>query len=463
MIRVFRVAVPTSVAVLLLSELALLAFCYALTAYVLLVVDPTVYLLYDGGLGRILIVVVAIMMGLHFLDLYSDIQAPSRIGLMLEIGQAVGFAFLVEALLSYVNPGWILPRRIMMWGSGLSLVTLPAWRILYEALFTRAFVTERVLFVGTNPVVEQIAHEIEAERKLGLVNLGYVEDRFEPGSILSGAKVLGPISDLREIAQSLHPDRIVVGMTERRDRLPMQVLLDLRFAGTPIEEAAATYEWVCGRICTKELRPAQLVFSGELGPKRGSLALQSLYAPALAVVGLIVAAPVMLLAAVAVRLTSRGPILYRQVRVGLGGKTFTLLKFRSMRDRAEAATGAVWASENDPRVTGVGRWLRSLRIDELPQLWNVVRGEMSIVGPRPERPEFVKVLNERIPYYRQRHCVKPGITGWAQVNYRYGDSVEDTIAKLEYDLYYIKRISLALDLYIMFHTMKTMLRLRGAQ
>jgi len=253
----------------------------------------------------------------------------------------------------------------------------------------------------------------------------------------------------------------VVGMTERRARLPMQELLDLRFAGVPIEEAAATYEWVCGRICTKELRPAQLVFSAELGPNRRSVALQSFYTPALALVGLIVAAPLMLVAAAAVKLFSRGPLLYRQTRVGRDGKPFTLYKFRSMREGAEAGTGAVWASENDPRVTVVGRWLRRLRIDELPQLWNVVRGEMSIVGPRPERPEFVKVLSERIPYYRQRHCVKPGITGWAQINHGYGDSVEDTIAKLEYDLYYIKRISLSLDLYIMFHTLKTVLRLRG--
>lgn len=463
MIRVFRVAVPTSVAVLLLSELALLTLCYTAAAYLSFGVDPSVYLLYEGGLGRLLVVVVAIMMGLHFLDLYADIIMTSRVGLVLEIGAAIGVAWIVEAVLAYLNQDWMLSRRVLLWGSVLALVSLTAWRILYEALFTRAFVTERVLFVGTNPVVDQVAQEIERRRELGLINLGYVEDRFEPGTVFSGAKVHGPFRDLTEIARRLRPDRIVVGMTERRARLPMLELLDLRFAGTLIEDAAATYETICGRVCTKELRPAQLVFSGELGPKRSSVMLQSLYAPALALVGLIVVSPVMLLAALAVRVSSRGPIFYRQTRVGLRGKPFTVFKFRSMKDRAEASTGAVWATENDPRITRVGRWLRLLRIDELPQLWNVVRGEMSIVGPRPERPEFVKVLCERIPYYRQRHCVKPGITGWAQINYGYGDSVEDTIAKLEYDLYYIKRISLSLDLYIMFHTAKTMLKLRGAQ
>jgi lipopolysaccharide/colanic/teichoic acid biosynthesis glycosyltransferase len=171
----------------------------------------------------------------------------------------------------------------------------------------------------------------------------------------------------------------------------------------------------------------------------------------------------MLATALAVRLSSSGPILYRQVRVGLDNVPFTVYKFRSMRADAEAGTGAVWARKNDPRVTPVGRVIRKIRFDELPQLFNVLKGEMSIVGPRPERPEFVRTLSEQIPYYRQRHAVRPGITGWAQINYKYGDTLEDTIAKLEYDLYYIKNMSWSLDTFIMFHTAKAMLLSRGAQ
>jgi lipopolysaccharide/colanic/teichoic acid biosynthesis glycosyltransferase len=171
----------------------------------------------------------------------------------------------------------------------------------------------------------------------------------------------------------------------------------------------------------------------------------------------------MAIVALIVKFTSTGPILHRQRRVGLHDHEFTIYKFRSMYADAEARTGAVWASKNDPRITPVGRWLRLLRIDELPQLFNVLKGEMSIVGPRPERPEFVKTLSEQIPYYRQRHCVRPGITGWAQINHKYGDTIEDTITKLEYDLYYIKNLSPSLDLYIIFHTAKTMLLLRGSQ
>jgi exopolysaccharide biosynthesis polyprenyl glycosylphosphotransferase len=271
------------------------------------------------------------------------------------------------------------------------------------------------------------------------------------------------MASLRAIIQATSPDRIVVGMTERRMRMPVGELLDLRFAGHVIEEAASTYEKVCGRVCLKELRPSQLIYSGELGPRRTSMFYQTVINLVVAAIGIVAAMPIMLLTALAVWLTSAGPVLYRQVRVGMDGLLFTLYKFRSMRADAEAATGAVWASKDDPRVTPVGRIIRKLRIDEIPQLFNVLKGEMSMVGPRPERPEFVQALSEKIPYYRQRHCVRPGITGWAQVNYKYGDTLEDTVQKLEYDLYYIKNMSPSLDCYIIFLTIKAILLSRGSQ
>jgi exopolysaccharide biosynthesis polyprenyl glycosylphosphotransferase len=252
-------------------------------------------------------------------------------------------------------------------------------------------------------------------------------------------------------------------MLERRNRVPVMELLDLRFNGNVVEEAATAYERVSGRVPVHELRPSQLIYSGEMVGNRLTMLYQYTVNHAIAAIGLIVMSPIMLLTALAVWFSSPGPALYRQVRVGLGGKPFTLYKFRSMRVDAEAGTGAVWASRDDPRVTRVGRIIRKLRIDELPQLFNVLKGEMCVVGPRPERPEFVKTLSEQIPFYRQRHSVRPGITGWAQINYKYGDSLEDTIVKLEYDLYYIKHISFSLDIYIIFHTLKAMLLSRGAQ
>lgn len=282
-------------------------------------------------------------------------------------------------------------------------------------------------------------------------------------SEVCGVPALGAIEDLDAILAAHRPDRIVVGMSERRRRLPVEQLLHLRFSGIHIEDATATFERIFHRVSTRDLRPSQLIFSTELGPRPQSVALQAIYSWVLGAAGLLIALPVMAVVAVLVKLTSPGPVLFRQRRVGLNGAVFTVFKFRSMFNNAEARTGAVWATRDDPRITPLGKWLRRLRLDELPQLFNVVRGEMSIVGPRPERPEFVEILQEKIPYYAQRNCVKPGITGWAQINYKYGDTVEDSLMKFEFDLYYIKNLAVSLDLYIIFNTVKTMLLGRGAQ
>ncbi len=261
----------------------------------------------------------------------------------------------------------------------------------------------------------------------------------------------------------MKPALIAVGLTERRGQMPVFDLLELRLSGARIQEVGALYELVLGRVSLRTLRPSMLVFSSEIGPERFNVALQKIYSFLIAAVGLVILFPIFLLVALAVRITSAGPILYRQNRVGFQGHVFQVLKFRSMYRDAEARTGAVWATPDDPRITPVGRWLRRLRLDELPQLLNVLRGEMAIVGPRPERPEFVKTLTELIPFYGQRHSVKPGITGWAQINHKYGDSIEDTITKLEFDLYYLKNLTFSMDLYIMFHTAKVMLLSKGSQ
>jgi exopolysaccharide biosynthesis polyprenyl glycosylphosphotransferase len=455
--------VPTSLFLLVVCEALLLTAAYVIASFLTLEVDPTVFLLYDGGLARSLLVVASVMLGLHFLDLYSGRWAASRTALALELGQAFGIAFLIQAFLAYLNRNWMLPRTVMLYGSAMGLGMTLGWRLLYDAVLMQAIGAHRILFVGTNLLVEEIASYLRRHPELGMEAVGYLDDDRPVGSELHGAKILGPLSALRAVAEQTRPDRIVVGLRERRQKLPVQDLLDLRFSGILVEEVATTYETVRGRVATQELRPAQLIFSGELGPRPAYVRLQRIYSILIAAAGLVLTLPLMLLIALAVKISSRGPVLYRQTRVGQYGRPFTLYKFRSMYADAEARTGVVWASKDDPRVTPVGRWLRRLRLDELPQFFNVLKGDMAIVGPRPERPEFVKVLSEKIPYYRQRHFVKPGITGWAQINYKYGDTIEDTIVKLEYDLYYIKHMSPALDAFIIFQTLKTMLRLRGAQ
>ncbi len=458
MIRIFKVFVPASVIALLVSEVVLLYCCYIVATYYLVDIDAGVFLFYDTGLTRVSLVVAILVIGLYLSDLYTTLRVSSKILLLQQFCLAVGVAFLFESLLSYGFPSLVLPKWIMIAGSTIALVLVPAWRVLYSRVVARSIGAERLLFLGCSSVVEEIIAHVGQHPELGLSVAGVLgEDGAEPPAC-DHALILGTVKDLPATEQQIKPDRIVVGLSD----FPVRELLDARFHGIAVEEAASTYEAAFSRVCTRELRPSQLIFTHEFGPRRSRVALQSIYSFVFALIAAVVTLPLMLIVAVLVRLTSAGPVLYRQQRVGLHDVTFTLLKFRSMYKDAELATGAVWADKDDPRVTPVGRWLRRLRLDELPQLFNVLRGEMAIVGPRPERPEFVKILMEKIPYFHHRHCVRPGITGWAQINHKYGNTIEDSITKLEYDLYYIKNLDPAFDAFIIFHTLKVMLLSRGA-
>jgi exopolysaccharide biosynthesis polyprenyl glycosylphosphotransferase len=463
-IRLFKVSIPSSVVALLVSEAILIFSSYVLAAYWTLDAAADVFLLDEGGLWSVALVVAVIMAGLYFHDLYENYRIRSRILLFQQFSLVLGVAFLMQALLNYGR--WnvlLMPKSTMMYGSLITAVLVPTWRIVYNKVVMRALGSQRLLFLGCSQVVEQVIGQIRERPELGLAVVGYLDNDPEAPSNISGAPHLGCISDLDTVVAEKRPDSIVVGMTERRQNLPFERLLDLRLFGTRIEEASSTYEAIFHRVWTRGLHPSQLIFSIELGPRPASLALQSAYSLLISIVAVTVTLPIMAVVAVLVKLTSPGPIVLRQKRVGFNGVPFTLFKFRSMYQNAEAKTGAIWAAKDDPRITPLGRWLRRLRLDELPQLLNVLRGEMSVVGPRPERPEFVAALQARMPYFRQRHCVKPGITGWAQINHKYGDNMEDALIKLEFDLYYIKHFSVALDTYILFHTAKTMLLGRGAQ
>ena len=463
MIRQFRHLIPSNVLTLLITEVVVILGCFIAASFLVLDVDPVVYLLYDGGLGRILIVLGTILLALYFHDLYSEIRVRQRILLVQQALQAIGIAFLAQALVSYLNPALILPRWLMMLGSAFSLVALVSWRIFYSAVVLRALGEARVVLLGDSGLVAEISHRLHEHPELGLRVVGYIAEQPLQDLLADGLELLGRPAELRDIVERTRADRIIVGMRERRGRMPMLELLGLRFAGVRIEEAATAFEDIFKRVALEELRPGHLIYSGELGPRPGNVVLQSAYSSLIALLCVIVCAPLMLVVAVIIKISSRGPVLFRQTRVGWQGALFSLYKFRSMYVDAETGTGAVWAAKDDPRVTPVGRWLRRLRLDELPQFFNVLRGEMSIVGPRPERPEFVETLIQRIPFYRQRLCVKPGITGWAQINYKYAETLEDTSVKLEYDLYYLKNLSLALDAYIILQTVKTAILGRGAQ
>lgn len=462
MVRLLQAFLPTGVFALLVSELVLCSGCFVLAAFVIYRPFWDAYLWDDSGWVQMVPAVLTVVLTFYYQDMYMNLRIRSRTLLLQQLSLAIGVAFLVQSLLNYGRVELMMPRQIMLAGSVLSVLVLGGYRLVYASHVMEMLGRQRLLLVGRSPVLEQVAQRVKERMELGMRVVGFVDEDDQPAEF-GGATWLGKLGDLKRVIEQTKPDRVVVGMADRRGQLPMMDLLDLRFQGVSIETAATAYETVFTRLSIRELQPAELVFSADLRPNSAVMMVQQAYSWVLALVALALAWPVMLLVALAVKLSSQGPVFYRQTRVGLNGAPFTLFKFRSMGVDAEKGTGAVWASKNDPRVTPLGKWLRKLRLDELPQLFNVLKREMTMVGPRPERPEFVKMLSERIPYYRQRHYVKPGITGWAQINHKYGDTIEDTETKLEYDLYYIKRKSIVFDFYVMFQTVKVMLLSRGAQ
>jgi sugar transferase (PEP-CTERM system associated) len=462
MIRLFSVFFPSRQVALILLESVLIFTTFAAVGVSLFDVDPLISLLYEGGLLRTAFVTLTILLGIYFNDLYEDLQVVSTIELLQKFCLSIGLAFLAQALVGYGRLNVSLPRWQMVYGSAILLVVLPSLRVAYARALLQGTGGQRTLFLGTGALLREVASGIRLRPQFGVDPAGYMDDAECDPACPDLGPYLGPISRMREVAAERRIELIITGLAERRGRLPVQDLLELRLAGTMVEEAGTMSERIFGRISVSSLRPSDLIYSSSLGPGRMSLMLRDLYSWVIAVVALIIAAPVMLAVAILVKVTSPGPAIYRQCRVGVRGSEFFLYKFRSMVATAEKA-GAQWAAKNDPRVTPLGKWLRRLRLDELPQLFNVVRGDMAIVGPRPERPEFVKTLAEAIPFYHQRHCVKPGITGWAQINHNYSDSVEDTVTKIEFDLYYIKHVSPSLDAYIMFQTAKVMLLQRGSR
>jgi sugar transferase (PEP-CTERM system associated) len=352
-----------------------------------------------------------------------------------------------------LSPGAVVPVVVVVAG----------WRIVSEWLTRFVNPAERWLLVGATTGSVDLARElIDRREELGVDIVGFVDaDSACLGARIGPLSVIGTIDEIPSIVRERSIDRVVVSLADARGRMPMEALLEMKLGGVSFDHLASAYERYTGKIAIENLRPSWFIFSrGFHKSVRSTIAKRTLDL-VIATAGLLTALPIMALVAVLVPLTSRGPVFYTQRRVGESGRLFTIRKFRTMKDQAEAGTGAVWAQANDRRITGLGRWLRKTRLDELPQLWNVLAGDMSLVGPRPERPEFVGELSQTISFYGQRHVVKPGLTGWAQVQYRYGSTVEDALQKLQYDLYYIKHRSIALDLLVMVKTINIVLMRRG--
>ncbi len=340
---------------------------------------------------------------------------------------------------------------------------LLVWRLAWDRVRSHDRLRPRVLVLGVSRAADTLA-ELQATGSQPFTILGFLDD--DPAAferLPAGSSLLGKSKDLLNLVEELEPDVVLVALPDMRGALPTADLLECRLRGIRVEDWPTFYEKQTGKVSVTDLRPSWLIFSDGFVKGQLSRTAKRALDLVLAAAGLVLASPVMALVALAIKLDSPGPVLFRQERVGQNGRIFVLNKFRSMRADAELESGPVWAVPGDPRVTRVGRFLRRTRLDELPQLFNVLVGHMSFVGPRPERPDFVRLLQRQIPFYTGRLAVRPGITGWAQVRYRYAGSVADQREKLQYDLYYIKNLSPFLDLLILLHTVQVVLFARGAR
>jgi sugar transferase (PEP-CTERM system associated) len=417
-----------------------------------------------ANLWKIALVTLICQLCLYYNDFYDLTLVHSSRELVVRLLQAAGTASIILAALYFVAPDLMIGNGTFVSALFVFLFAILAWRLAFNSVTgSLKLDEERVLFVGTGETARKVARQILDQHEFAYRVVGFIDDDASRiGERIVNPAIVGTPADIDRLIAEHHVDRIVVGLSDRRGKLPVQELLRAKMAGIRVEDATTTYERVTGKILIDDLRPSWLIFSDGFRVSRVTRMMKRTIDLALSLLLAIATLPLMLLTALLVMLEDGRPILYRQERVGENGRTFVLSKFRSMRKDAEKGGKPIWAKDGDDRITRVGRFIRKTRLDELPQLWNVVRGDMSFVGPRPERPFFVAQLSEQIPFYQQRHAVKPGLTGWAQVKYRYGSSLEDAMEKLRYDLYYIKHLSVFFDLTIVFDTVKVVLFRKGA-
>jgi len=422
-------------------------------------------LAYENLVAKAIVNTLVMQLCLYYTDLYEDWPLQRPLETALRFGQAFLAGLVALLIVYYIFPPLTVGRGILAFYLALGFFAVVSLRALYRWFGEEETLAENVIILGTGSTAQKVAREILKRRPWSVRVLGFLaEDPTEVGRRIVNPTVIGTVDELLLLASRLRAGLIVVALDDRRGKLPVNDLLRCRIEGVRVEEGAAVLERLTGQIPIKNLRPSWLVFSQGFDESRLLRRLKFAGEFAVAAVMLTLASPVILLVAIAIRLSSPGPVIYRQERVGERGRPFQVLKFRTMRADAEATTGPVWASaEDDPRITRLGRFLRKTRLDELPQLVNVVRGEMSFVGPRPERPHFVSALRQVIPFYDERHSVRPGISGWAQIRCGYGSSIEDAEVKLQFDLYYIKHMSFIFDISIIFDTMKVMVVGRGAR
>ncbi|QZD87974.1 TIGR03013 family XrtA/PEP-CTERM system glycosyltransferase [Qipengyuania psychrotolerans] len=462
MIRLFKHYIPFEVMLLCLVDLLLLALAAEIGwqfRIFQLGIDPGAFLSRLPGIAGFAVIV---WLAIIAVGTYTPLALRSLRYALARMFVALGLGIFAISFVNLVFPGTALWRSILLYAMGIGLVLLVANRLVFSRIIgTQAF-RRRILVLGAGPraqrLVDMSNHPDSGFKVVACVAMGSGSDERVDNAIERAS-----ITDFGRFVAGHGAHELVLAMQERRNTLPLKDLLRVKTTGVDVSDLSGFLERETGRLDLDTLNPSWLIFSdGFTAGQRLSSIAKRIFDIVASLLLLVIALPLIIIFAVLVKLESRGPAFYRQVRVGLFGEPFQIPKLRSMRQDAEA-DGAKWAEKDDPRITRVGRFIRTVRIDELPQLWSVLKGEMSFVGPRPERPQFVAELEEKLPYYAERHMVKPGITGWAQINYPYGASIEDARSKLEYDLYYAKNYSPFLDLLILLQTGRVILWPEGAR
>lgn len=438
-----------------------LAFTALLLGYLLRFPESGVADLLAGGWLRLLIFVVVLVFSSYFCELYIRERNSGVLPRLARIAACLGLSLVVLSVLYYIFPDLLVGRGVLLLALSLYGISQFLWHTLYQLLLNLPRFAHRVLILGAGPMAHTICGIIPNSGS-NLVFAGYISSSpSERGGAVD--HVVGSVAGIEEAVQREKAHKLIISLSERRGVLPVREILRCKLGGVDVVDGVSFYEQVTGKLLLENIQPSWFLFGDGFRVTDFMRFHKRLLDLFCSLLGLFLVAPLLPLIALAIKIDSPGPIFFRQLRVGEGEELFHVAKFRSMRQDAEAATGAVWSQKDDPRVTRLGRFLRKSRLDELPQLFNVLMGDMSLVGPRPERPEFVEQLNERIPYYSKRHFVKPGVTGWAQVRYPYGSSEEDAMEKLRYDLYYLKNYSLLFDLTIILETVKVCLFGRGGR
>lgn len=422
--------------------------------------NPFAILTHLTGVGQVLLTIGIYMLCLYYLDSYDARAFTNRVQILWRL---ISVPLIASIFLWGI--GHFFPAMIVVHNIALAAVISLGLLIVCRFFFARLVRTHpaSIILVGISDLGCELARETRRRPDLGIIVRGYIDDGQELPVAYVPVPCLGRISGMNEVIAGSRIDLLVVDSRERRGKLPVKELLQPRIRGMRVVDIGTFCEQVSGKIPFEKVFPSWLLFSDGFRLHRRLIILRRFYSCILSAFGLLISLPVMILVAIGIKLESSGPVLYSQERVGLDGRVFTLYKFRSMRQDAERNSGPTWAIDKDKRVTRIGRFLRASHLDELPQLWNVLRGDMNLVGPRPERPCFVKTLEELSPYYAYRHLVRPGVTGWQQVRQGYCSTVEEQLERLRYDLFYIKHISLSLDFYILFRTGRIILWGRGAK